>query len=343
MNSSWQEFLGASGARFANDRVTDFGDAVAERLAARDATIVAPLPHLALLEVSGPEAASFLHNQLTSDVKHLASDVAQHSAWCSAKGRMLASFLLFRVGPAYHLQLSADLLPQIQRRLQMFVLRSQVRISDQSGTHELMGLAGPQAATALQALDLPLPAAPLRAAAFAAGVVIRLEGSRFEIVADSGVAPALWRQLASSARPVGSPVWQWLDIQAGIPLISEPTAEQFVPQMANFDQLGAVNFHKGCYPGQEIVARTQYLGKVKRHLYRAHADSPLVAGQTIHSPANPQQPCGMIVNAAPAPSGGYAALAVVQEQFAAAGSLELDAPGGQRVDVEPLSGPVEAA
>ncbi len=107
--------------------------------------------------------------------------------------------------------------------------------------------------------------------------------------------------------------------------------------MANFDQLGAVNFHKGCYPGQEIVARTQYLGKVKRHLYRAHATSPLVAGQPIHSPANPQQPCGMIVNAAPAPAGGYDALAVVQETFRRRRPVTWNSPrpGGPRVDIEP--------
>lgn len=340
MNSIWQEFLRACGAGIENDLVTDFGDPVAERAAVGEQTIVAPLGHLGLLQVSGPDAAGFLHNQLTSDVKHLAIGSVQHSAWCSAKGRMLASFLVCRSSPEdYQLQLSADLLPLIHKRLQMFVLRSKVAITDRSGQRELIGLAGPQAELALQAAALPIPAAPLSASWFADGEVIRLAGSRFEIAARGDAVPAFWQSLRVHARPVGPSVWQWLDIQAGITLISERTREEFVPQMANFEQLGAVSFHKGCYPGQEIVARTQYLGKVKRHLYHAHSLSPMRAGQAIYSPANPQQPCGMIANGAPAPSGGHDALAIIQENFAAGGDLRLGTPGGAPLDIKPLSSP----
>ena len=337
MNSIWQEFLGASGARIDQGLVMDFGDAAAELAAARDATIVSPLTHLGLIEVAGPDGKDFLHHQLTSDVNHLAADAAQHSAWCSAKGRMLASFLIFRSGPDYHLQMAADLLPAIDKRLQMFVLRSKVKVADQSGCRELIGLSGPQAETALQTACLPIPAGLLSTAAFAEGVVIRLDSSRFEIVIDSDAARGLWPALQSHARPAGTAVWQWLDIQAGIPLITARTKEEFVPQMADFERLGGVSFHKGCYPGQEIIARTQYLGKVKRHLYRAHSASPIAAGNAIFSPANPDHPCGMVANAAPAPTGGYDALAVVQENFVAAGDLELATPGGPRIDLQSVS------
>lgn len=336
MKQNWQEFLGAVGARIDGDLVTDFGDATGELANAREATLVSPLTHLGLVEVAGPDAAAFLHNQLTSDVKHLASEMAQHSAWCSAKGRMLASFLLFHNGPDYRLQLSADLLPPIHKRLQMFVLRSKVKITALSDTQQLIGLAGPQAETTLHSAHLPVPTRPLSTAAFANGFVIRLDGGRFEIVVSLSAAPGLWQDLQSHARPVGTPVWQWLDIQAGVPLITEGTKEQFVPQMANFEQLGAVSFHKGCYPGQEIVARTQYLGKVKRHLYRAHSVSPMAAGQAIYSPLHADQPCGMVVNAAPAPAGGHDALAVIQESFVGAGALQLAAAGGSQIDIEPL-------
>lgn len=336
MNLNWQDFLGGAGARIDRGLVTDFGDPAAELANASEATLVSPLTHLGLIEVAGPDAAAFLHNQLTSDVKHLASEMAQHSAWCSAKGRMLASFLLFHHGPDYRLQLSADLLPAIHKRLQMFVLRSRVKITDLSGTHPLIGLAGPQAEIALQSARLPVPPTPLSAAVFAEGVVIRLDSRRFEIVVSLGAAPGLWQELQSHARPVGTPVWQWLDIQAGLPLITEDTKEQFVPQMANFEQMGAVSFHKGCYPGQEIVARTQYLGKVKRHLYRAHSASPMAAGQAIYSPLHAEQPCGMVVNAAPAPAGGHDALAVVQESFVGAGALQLATAGGSQIDIEPV-------
>ncbi|WP_291992071.1 folate-binding protein [Candidatus Accumulibacter sp. ACC003] len=320
--------------------VTDFGDAAAELTAAQAAhaaTIVSPLSHLAVLEVSGSDAADFLHQQFTSDVKHLATDGAQYSAWCSAKGRMLASFLIVRNGPVYQLQLSADLLPAIAKRLQMFVLRSKVSISDQTAAREIIGLSGQHAAVALQAAGLPVPSGELSANAFAGGVVIRLDGTRFAIIVASDAAAALWEQLLVDARPVGTLVWQWLDIRAGVPLITERTKEEFVPQMANFEQLGAVSFHKGCYPGQEIIARAQYLGKVKRHLYRAHADAPMSAGDAIYSPASPQHPCGLVANAAPAPAGGYDALAIVQESFVSAADLTVAAPTGPRIDLELVS------
>lgn len=328
MNANWQEFLGASGARFDNGLVTDFGDLVAELVSARDATIVAPLVHLGLLECSGDDAKSFLHNQLTSDVNHLAPNAAQHSAWCTAKGRMQASFLHYRSGDTYRLLLSGDLLAAIQKRLQMFVLRSKVKLTDLTATTEIIGLSGPQAGAALTAAGLPMPEAPLVAATFAEGTIIRLDRGRFVVVVAATVAPDLWRRLSTCARPAGTPAWHWLDVKAGIPLITEATKEAFVPQMANFDKIGGVSFHKGCYPGQEIVARTQYLGKVKRHLYQIHSEAPLAAGASIYAPDSPEHPCGMVANAAPSPDGGYDALAVIQENFVELAGLSLGEAGG---------------
>jgi folate-binding protein YgfZ len=333
MNANWQEFLTASGARIDNGVVSHFGDAAAELATARDATVIAPLTHLGLLACSGDEAKTFLHNQVTSDINHLNVNAAQHSAWCSGKGRMVASFLLFRNGPDFQIQLSSDLVAMIHKRLQMYVLRAKVKIADLSASRELIGLSGPQAEVALQAAGLPVPARLLETAAFADGTVIRL-ASRFEIVVASEAAVDLWQRLSAKARPVGTAVWQWLDIKAGIPLITDATKEEFVPQMANFDQLGGVSFHKGCYPGQEVIARTQYLGKVKRHLYRISAAAPMAAGNPIYSPENPEHPCGMVANAAPSPDGGYAALAVIQENFVDAGDLELATPGGSRITTE---------
>lgn len=333
-NSPWQEFLDASGACTNDGIVTDFGDPAAERLATRDGTIIAPLAHLGLIECNGPEAKNFLHNQVTSDINHLSADAAQHSAWCSAKGRMLASFLLFRNGDDYQLQMAADLVPTIEKRLRMFVLRSKVKVVDLSANFRFFGLSGPQAEAVLLSAGLPAPAKALDTLGFAGGKVIRLDATRFEIVVATDGAVDCWKTLAAGARPVGTPAWHWLDVQSGIPLITKATSEEFVPQMANFDQLGGVSFHKGCYPGQEVVARTQYLGKVKRHLYRVASAAPMAAGQSIFSPENPEHSCGMVSNAAPSPDGGYAGLAVIQENFVTAGDLELGAPGGTAVEAQ---------
>ena len=337
MNSNWQEFLGTGGAHIDQATIEDFGDRQAELAAAREATVISPLTHLGVIEFSGEDAKSFLHNQLTSDVNHLEPASAQHSAWCTAKGRMLTSFLLYRSGTTYRALLAADLLAATQKRLQMFVLRSKVVISELSGGSEIIGVSGPNAVATLTEASLPAPARVLEVAAFADGEVIRVDDTRYLLVVASAAAQTLWPRLAASARPVGTPVWQWLDIEAGIPLISEATKEAFIPQMINFDKIGGVSFHKGCYPGQEVVARTQYLGKVKRHLYRIHADTVIAAGSPIfsaHSP-EPEHPCGTVANAAPSPGGGYDALAVIQETSASADDLALGAPGGQRITSAP--------
>lgn len=336
MNAHWEQLLGATGARLTDGRVDDFGNQAQELLAARDATVIAPLLHLGLIECAGEDSKGFLHNQFTSDINHLAVDAAQHSAWCSPKGRMLASFLIFRNGPACLIQLAADLAPAIQKRLQMFILRSRVKLLDRSPSHCLFGLSGAQAEQALLAASLPVPSEVLTSAEFADGKVIRLSASRFEVYVAGEAAATLWQALAASARPVGTTAWQWLDIQAGIPLIGEATREEFVPQMANFEKIGGVSFHKGCYPGQEVVARTQYLGKVKRHLYRLNSAQPIRAGTPVFSSENPEHACGMVANAAPAPNGGFEALAVIQENFVANGHLELGQPGGERCAAEPV-------
>jgi len=324
MSTSFKETLAAAGAVIDNDGIASFGDAAGELAAARDAlagapAVLCPLAHLGSIRVGGEEAGDFLHNQFTSDIRHLAPGALQHSAWCSAKGRMLASFLVWREGGAagsgeagdYLLALSADLAEPVTKRLQMFVLRAKVSIT-RGGDPLLFGLAGEEAAAALAAVDLPVPAAMQRQAAGALSV-LRLDDARFVIALPAAAAGDLWRQLAARARPVGTPVWRWLDVRAGLPLVGAATREQFVPQMANFERIGGVSFHKGCYPGQEIVARTQYLGKVKRHLFRLRGDAAMAAGAELFSEAVADQACGMVVSGAPSPEGGYEALAVLME------------------------------
>ncbi|MDR2189169.1 MAG: folate-binding protein [Azonexus sp.] len=318
MNPDWRNFLQSTGAVFDGEAsvISDFGDAAGE-IGAAAQTVVTPLTHLALIKATGEDARTFLHNQLTSDVNRLPDNQAQHAAWCTAKGRMQASFLLWREDGGYRLVLSADLVEATLKRLPMFILRSKVKLAAEND-QALFGLAGPQAGAALAAAGLPAlaAAAPLAVAAANGCAVIQLAGERFMVAAPTAAAPALWSALTATARPVGAPVWRWLDIKAAWPLVTLATREAFVPQMADFEKIGGLSFNKGCYPGQEIVARTQYLGKVKRHLYRLRSAAALAAGDALFSPANPDQSCGQVMTAAPAPDGGFAALAVVQSNFA---------------------------
>ena len=332
MNPNWRSFLESTEAVFdgATDEILNFGDAAGELQAARNQTVLVPLTHPALIEPVGEDAKPFLHSQFTSDINHLGGDQVQHSAWCTAKGRMQASFLAWRDGDAYQLALAADLEAASLKRLQMFVLRAKVKLAALSDSRVLLGIAGPQAAEALADAALPCPAALLTTASSGSVKVILLEASRYIVSIPQEDVAALWQKLTLKARPAGLPVWRWLDVQAGFPLVTAATKEEFVPQMADFEKLGGVSFHKGCYPGQEIVARTQYLGKVKRHLYRVTSDQALVAGTDLHSPDNPDQACGKIVSGAPSPAGGFEALAVVQSNFA--GNLHLGTREGPKIE-----------
>jgi folate-binding protein YgfZ len=332
MNPNWRTFLETAGAEFVApaDEVASFGNAADELAAAAGQAVVVPLSHLALIEASGEDARTFLHSQLTSDINHLGPGQLQHSAWCTAKGRMQASFLTWLAGDNFRLALAADLQAAMLKRLQMFVLRSRVRISPIDDGTVLLGIGGTHARKALSAAGLAVPE-PTLAIAEGNGVrVMALDPGRFIVELAAESAPAAWKALTVAARPCGTPVWRWLDVQAGFPLVTAATKEEFVPQMADFEKLGGVSFHKGCYPGQEIVARTQYLGKVKRHLYRVSSAAALAAGNDLHSPENPDQAAGKIISATPSPVGGWVGLAVVQSNFAA--NLHTDSREGPRVE-----------
>jgi folate-binding protein YgfZ len=273
---------------------------------------VAPLTTLGLLAFNGEEAASFLHNQLTNDVEHLGIGEARLAGYCSPKGRLLATMLIWKHDDAIILMLPRTLLPAIQKRLQMFILRAKVKVQDLSDQQAILGLAGDRAAAALQTWFPELPAQPYAKIDNASGSLVRLadgiDGSnviaRYQWIAANATAIAAWQQLRTTLDAAGDTAWKLGDIQAGVPQITAATQEKFVPQMINFELIGGVNFKKGCYPGQEIVARSQYLGKLKRRMMLAtiegvsgDAAAAIQPGVEIFSSADPEQPCGIIVNA----------------------------------------------
>jgi hypothetical protein len=341
MNQDWQNFLTTQGAHLQEGVAQDFGDAAAERVAARDGTVLCDLSQFGILKVSGDDGKGFLQSLFSSDVNAVTPARAQLSSFNTAKGRTLATFLIWHNEAGYFLQLPRSLVAPMQKKLSMYVLRAKVKIEDASGGIVCLGLSGANAAALLQRLFPALPQNQYDVVQHGDDALIRLGAERFQINTTPQHAPALWQKLAADA-PAGSPCWDWLDIRAGIPVILPQTQEQFVPQMANLDVIGHVNFKKGCYTGQEIVARLHYLGKPKRRMYLAHvlADTAPQPGAELFSMEMEGQSCGMVVNAAPAPGGGYDLLAVVQIASHDAFPVHLGALTGARLQFLPLPYPL---
>lgn len=291
-----------------------------------------------LIHFSGDDSGSFLHAQLTSDVNALAANRSQYSGYCTPKGRLLASFLLWRGEQDYFMQLPAALREPIQKRLSMYILRSKVKARDASAEFACFGIAGKDAAAKLQPLSGELPRATHEIVHRDGITILRLPVDRFEIMVPQEKATAVREALAANAEAAGPEYWDWLGIRAGIPVITPTTREEFVPQMVNFDAIGAVSFNKGCYPGQEIVARTHFLGRLKQRMFLVHiaGDAVPQPGDRLYSADMGDQASGMIVNAAAAPEGGYDALAVIQLNSAEAETIRWKSADGPVLQLLPL-------
>ena len=336
MIDSWTTLLQSQGATIEGSTVLHYGDPAAERAAGATGTIVADLSQLGVIAFRGDDTATFLQGQLTNDVRSLHADSVQWNGYCSPKGRLLGNFLMWRQGEDYCLQLSGDILPGVLKRLSMFILRARVQGRDASDETVRLVVAGPQAETAVRAAMGAVPDAAMRSAASETGQVIRVGADKFVLSVAPERAAAVWQALRQSATPVGAPVWDWLRLNAGIPMIVAATQEQFVPQMVNLEAIGGVSFQKGCYPGQEIVARSQYLGKLKRRMFLAHVDAEAAPGDSLYSADIEGQATGTVVNAAPAPTGGFDVLAVAQVESAATQTLHLKAADGAALALKPL-------
>ena len=266
---------------------------------------ISPLPHLGVIQAQGEDAANFLHNQLSNDVLLLPVGQTRLAAFCSAKGRMQASFILVKTAPdTILLVLSLDLLAQTLKRLSMFVLRAKVKMSDATGQWQLRGLLGDSAQAAVGA------AAPWQTTVTEGAHAVALYPT---VLGESPIPRALWIAQAGHALPAGADVpsdfWSWAEVMSGVTLVSQPVFEAFVPQMLNYESVGGVNFKKGCYPGQEVVARSQFRGTLKRRTARVHSPVALAAGQDIFTPTDSEQPCATVVLCSARPDGrGFDAL-----------------------------------
>jgi folate-binding protein YgfZ len=307
------------------------GGADADLDAARSGSVLALLGHLGVLQFSGEDAEVFLQGQLSCDVASVSSRSGTYGAYCSPKGRMLANFLLWREEAANCMALSRDIASSIQKHISKFVLRAKVKISDASDTVVIAGAAGPKAGQALLDVFPDLPNEPNEVSRQPdTGTVIKLKDGRFLLVLTPSSAVALRQRLANALVPVGARAWRWLDIRNGVPLVSAATQDQLIPQMANLELLGGVSFDKGCYTGQEVVARMQHLGKLKRRMFLANVAAQAKAGDPLYSDDLGDQASGMVVNAEASPDGGHDVLAAVQTA-----SRE-----GSTVHLKSLDGPV---
>ncbi len=338
--TNWQSKLAAYGASVDNNGlVSDFGDRMTELRALQEAAVLVPLTHTGVIEVSGDEAQTFLNTQLTSDVTQVTTNAAQYSGYCSPKGRLLATFLVALRGSDYLLMLPREITESVAARLKRYVLRAKVKVETGSDDYALLGIAGPQSASVVgQILGQP-PANPMQTAAYGATTLVTLPGRRHFVICDREQVDEQWNALSKQATPAGVQAWELQSIRAGIASVTAATQESFIPQMLGLEKIGAVSFEKGCYPGQEIVARTQYLGNLKRQLYYGRSDQLLDPGDAISSSSNGKT-AGTVTNAAPNLDDKWEFLAVLQREAIEAGmsltstreqSIHIDQPAADGV------------
>jgi folate-binding protein YgfZ len=324
--NNWQQYFALQGP---NSRralsVADLADG-----------FVAPIDDLALIKVGGVEAAGFLHKQLTNDVEHLSSFEARLAGYCTPKGRLMATLLMWRNEESIFLQLPRAISAALQKRLQMFVMRAKVTLLDASDEQLTLGLGGRNAAAVLATWFDALPEQPYAKLDHALGTLVRVADAcgapRYQWLMSAATAQSVWPVLAATLAAGDDAAWTLSQVHAGVPQIDAATQEQFVPQMVNFELLGGVNFKKGCYPGQEIVARSQYLGKLKRRTTLVTiAGTAAKAGDELFAISDPEQPCGMIVNAAPNGAGGIDALVEIKLAAIDDASIHVGAVDGDPV------------
>ena len=298
---------------------------------------VTPLSHLGVIRATGVDAATFLQGQLTQDVIGMGFDTARLAAFCNAKGRMQASFVVIKRKndggtDEFWLVCSADILAQTLKRLSMFVMRAKVKLTDASSDVVLRGLAGD--ATLLVA-----------GSALNTWAKSDFEGQTTVILyPGAGIQRALWCAPLGTPLPVGHAlplsVWMWLEVQSGIAMVTLPIFESFVPQMLNYESVGGVSFKKGCYPGQEVVARSQFRGTIKRRAYVVHGMGQPEVGQEVFHSGDNEQACGLVAACAASPSSGFDAIVSMQTSAALGGALSLANPQGEALHLLPLPYPL---
>jgi tRNA-modifying protein YgfZ len=298
MNSIWQAFIEEQ------DQVTSVLDSTCAKI---------NLSYLGLIKISGEDKQTFLQGQLTNDTRSINETASQLSSYCTPKGRMLANFRVFQSGDDWYLVIPANRLDAILKRLKMFVLRSQVSIEDASNDLVAVGLLGECIKDKLN-LTLPDTADSVTHDGQFSFIRVSEHQQRYLCIGPTEPMQQLWNQL-DEIDTASEEKWRLEDIRAGIPTVFEDTQEAFIPQMTNMQLLNGVSFTKGCYTGQEVVARMQYLGKLKRRMYPVSFESeqPISPGAEVFSATSQSgQGAGKMVDAISTGNNRYEGLAVLE-------------------------------
>jgi folate-binding protein YgfZ len=346
MKTDWKDVLSDTGAEFGDGLVMHYGNPERESEVSLSGLVFSDLGHLGVIAVHGKDAASFLQSQLSNDVSRIDDSTHQLAAYCTPKGRVIGLFRLFRQDDTFYMRLPIDTLETVLQRLRLFVLRADVTLEDVSENFVVIGVSGEDASAEIENVTGTVPQQPHQLVHTDDLTILRIPGVEacYEVYAGSiESAREFWEALNVRGAPVGMAAWRLLQIQAGMPDIYAATTDLFVPQMLNLQLIHGLDFKKGCYPGQEIVARTQYLGKLKRRMYLGHIDSdlPVQPGADLYAAGDSEQPAGRIVDAQPHPDGGLSALAVIQISAAESESIHSGASDGPMFSLRSLPYPFE--
>ncbi len=348
MKAEWKEFLENRGAEFKDNAVSGFGNSVRETQMVYNGDIIVDLSHFGLVSAHGEDSVTFLQGQVTCDCTKVSLQSSQLAAICNQKGRVVTFMRLFQQDESLYLHMPADRVEDTLSRLRMYIMRSKTTLEDVSDNFVSIGLSGPNAESLLQSSHIDIPEKTNDSAQKEGLTIIRIAGPhpRFILFGTLEIMKKLWSELDVHAAPAGPAAWQLLDIQSGVPVIYSSTSELFVPQMLNLQIIDAINFKKGCYTGQEVVARMQYLGKLKKQMYIANipdSNAPL-PGSKLYSPSySDSQSCGQIVNAQITADGSHDVLAVVDIKAQADDDVHLEEITGPALGfkVLPYSFPVQ--
>ncbi len=342
MTNKWIDYLNETGLNFNSDRevINDSSSGLPE-----EELYLTDLSWLGIMEVSGDDRLTYLQGQLTNDINAISSSLSQLSALCTPKGRMRALFHIIQNNIQNHdsllLQLPYGLLAENIKRLKMFILMSKVELNDVSDDIIKIGLAGNNAEQVLQNAGFTIPEQTNMVTQHNDMLLLRLAGDipRFECLGYFDAIQALWSSLTGQAELLSTQQWRLLNIKAGIPNVFPQTADSFIPQMVNLQHFNGVNFKKGCYTGQEVIARMQYLGKLKRRMYLAHCQSETLPepGASLYSSSSTSgQGAGNIVDAQFSASGEVNLLAVITNDAVDRQDIFLDEAMQQPLNIQNL-------